>query len=98
MELKTFINHENGNDANRLLAVGFLSFFEKNGFVKAGNFYKHEDLINVTIVNSTVLNQIQFTVGFQNGNGSFFGMSKNIRTVEDLQEVLMVLCGFETYR
>jgi hypothetical protein len=98
MENKSSTNHENGNDANRLLAVGFLSFFEKNGFVKAGNFYKHEDLINVTIVNSTVLNQIQFTVGFQNGNGSFFGMSKNIRTVEDLQEVLMVLCGFETYR
>ena len=98
MENKTSTNHENGNDANRLLAVGFLSFFNKNGFVKSGIFYKHEDLINVTIANSTVLNQIQFTVGFQNGNGSFFGMSKNIRTVDELQEVLVVLSGFETYR
>jgi hypothetical protein len=98
MELETFINQEKGNDANRLLALGFLSFFKKNGFAKSGVFYKHEDLINVTIANSTVLNEIQFTIGFKNSNGSFFGMSRNIRTVEDLQEVLVVLCGFETYR
>ena len=95
MELETFIKHENGNDA-KLLAVGFLSFFQKNGLIKNGNYYKHEDLLNLTIANSTVLNQIQFTIGFQNDRGSFFGMSKNIRTVEELQEVLMVLCGFET--
>jgi hypothetical protein len=37
MELENFINHENGNDANRLLAVGFLSFFNKNGFVNILN-------------------------------------------------------------
>lgn len=98
MKNKTLINYENGNDANRLLAVGFLSFFKENGFVKNGEYYKHEDLLNLTIFNSTVLNQIQFTIGFQNDRGSFFGMSKNIRTVEELQEVLLVLCDFETYR
>ena len=98
MELETFINKENGNHANFLLAVDFLWFFDKNRFVKQGSFYKNEDLVNLTIANSTVLNQIQFTIGFQNSGGSFFGMSKNIRTVEELQEVLIVLCGLKTYR
>lgn len=86
------------NNVNNVLAVDFLSFFQKNRFLKNGNYYKHEDLINLTIANSTILNQIQFTIGFQNDGGSFFGISKNIKTVQELQEILMVLCGFKTYR
>lgn len=77
--------------------VDFLSFFDKNGFIKNGDYYEHDELINLTIVNSTVLNQIQYTLGFKNKNSSFFGMSKNIRTAEELQEVLFIFCGFKTY-
>jgi len=75
--------------------MDFSLFFENNSFVKKGNYYKHEDLINLTIADTTVLNQIQFTIGFQDNGGSFFGISKNIRTVKELQELLFVLCGFD---
>ncbi len=76
------------------------AYLEKLGWRQDDlGYFTHEDICWVVITNSTILGQIQFTLGVLSneftGRTSFRGFSKNLRTVDDLRLLYSALFGIE---